>query len=249
MRSAANGLVRLAGVCLLVVVVAGPAADGDLTPREVYDQTLRATALVVAGDGTGSGWLADPERKLLVTSRHVVDGCETVDVYFPMYRKGKPVAEWAQYLKEAEPVRGRVVSTDARRDLALVVLDSVPATARGLKLAADGSGPGDRVHAVGNANIGGARWSYIHGTVRQTCRVRLPGPDAVVDTRMVLLQLAVNPGDSGGPLVNDDGELVGVVTGFFTAARDVTISIHVAEVKVFLAASEEVLAAEPDGGQ
>jgi tetratricopeptide (TPR) repeat protein len=171
----------------------------------------------------------------------VVAGEDTVSVYFPAYRGGKVIAEPPHYLRNERPVRGQVIDTESRRDLALIELEAVPKGAQGLKLAADSPDPGDRLHAVGNSSVENGLWAYNAGTVRQVCHTRLACEDQMIEARVILTPMPVNPGDSGGPVVNDDGELVGVVSAWLTEVRQVSYCIDVKEVRGFVAAARKLL--------
>src|SRR5713101_3627135 len=63
---------RLPLLIVPLVMLTVRAAAGDLSGKEIYQQTVRATAWVSTARGTGSGWLLDRDRRLLVTSYHVV---------------------------------------------------------------------------------------------------------------------------------------------------------------------------------
>src|SRR5205823_989388 len=104
---------------------------------------------------SGTCWLADRERRLAVTCRHVVGDSREVLVYFPAYEKDRPVVEAARYLRKSPAVVGRVVAADAARDLALIRLASVPEGVQEMRLADQSSGPGDDVHSVGNSGLRG----------------------------------------------------------------------------------------------
>src|SRR6266851_8564455 len=97
---------------LLAALAASAPADG-LTSNDLYQQTLRSTAMVVVPSGDkasqGTGWLVDRERKLLVTNCHVVGGQKQVLVVFPVYRNGQVITERNYYLKQAPRLRGRVI--------------------------------------------------------------------------------------------------------------------------------------------
>ena len=84
----------------------------DDAAKGIYQKTLHATAYIQTKDGSGSGWVIDRARKLLITNHHVVENFDTVLVFFPMYKDGKLVAERTAY-KDERGQRGRVIDTDA----------------------------------------------------------------------------------------------------------------------------------------
>jgi hypothetical protein len=232
------------------------AADARANPQ-AYRRAVHATGWVVAprdeGIASGTCWVADRARRLAVTCRHVVGDADEVLVYFPRYEQDRPIVEAAYYLKNVRAVVGRVVATDAGRDLALLRLRSLPPGVEELPLAATGSGPGDDVHSVGNSGLHGGLaegtlWWYTRGCVRQVHRrpMRTPaGPELV---RMVETQSPVNEGDSGGPVVDDQGRLVGVTDSYTAGERLVSQSIDVAEVRAFLR-DAPVSSADKDAGR
>jgi tetratricopeptide (TPR) repeat protein len=226
---------------LIAALAAGPAA-ADSAPRQTpYRGALRGTAFIVTPDGSGTGWLLDRDRRLVVTNHHVVGRAEVVQVVFPSYEKGKVVAERSHYRDGAKPVRGTVVDSDPARDLALVELDAVPAEAAALPLAADSPDPGERVHSVGNPSASEALWVYTSGTVRQVYRKEFLVGDQPVAARVVETQSPINPGDSGGPVVNDAGQVVGVTAARSRSAQLVSVCIDVTEVRTFVAEASRLL--------
>jgi tetratricopeptide (TPR) repeat protein len=222
-------------VTLLAVCVTQSRAEG--TAEEVYARTLRGTALVITPTGSGSGWVIDLEKRLLVTNDHVVGAHEKVEVIFPAYDKGgRPVAEKDYYRKQARRYLGDVIDSDGPRDLAVIRLrEQPPEGVTAVKVAEREPRPGDRVHSIGNPGASDALWVYSAGTVRQVYRKEwryATGPARA--GRIVETQSAINPGDSGGPVVNDAGELVAVVAGKLPEASLVSWFIAAAEVKEYV---------------
>jgi hypothetical protein len=223
----------------LVLLVAGAAR----ARTNVYGRLLRSTGWVVVpspeGVVSGTCWLADRGRRLAVTCRHVVGSARDVLVYFPCYQGGRPVVQATYYLKNACPLVGRVVASDARTDLALLRLPSVPAGVEELPLADAGCGPGEDVHSVGNSGLRGGLatgtlWWYTQGYVRQVDSRRVRTPRGVQAVRLVETQSPVNEGDSGGPVVDDAVRLVAVNDSHTAGERLVSQGVDVAEVRDFL---------------
>ena len=211
----------------------------------LYRQLLPSVAFVRNSAGSGSGWILDTKRKLLVTNHHVVIDSkgivqDEVQLFFPHYGPdGRLIAEKKYYLDRASrlAIKGRVIDTNPRTDLAIIQAASLPSDAVALKLSRDGAGPADRVHAVGSPGVSGGLWGYTAGGVRQVYEyewttnvhsLKLPLKARVVETFT-----AINPGDSGGPLVNDAGELVGVTQGNWVGASGMSVFIDVDEVRRF----------------
>lgn len=225
-------------VLFLLGALGGRIRGEELSTKEIYRRTVRSTAWVLTNDGSGTGWLADRAGKLLVTNHHVTGKNETVLVVFPSAQDGKVVAERSFYKKNGRPIRGQVVASDPKRDLALIQLESIPEEAAALKLAAESSTPSDRVHSVGNPGTSDALWVYTTGTVRQVYRRKIKLEGQEVDARVLETQAPLNPGDSGGPVVNDSGELIGVTSAVNRAAQLMSLCIDVSEVRDFLNAAQ-----------
>jgi S1-C subfamily serine protease len=219
----------------LFITCAGRAGAQDLTRKEIYKRTLHGTALVVQSKGSGTGWVVDLAKKHLVTNAHVVGSSETVAVLFPEFdTDGRLIPERSHYAKTPRAIRGEVIVSDPRHDLALIKLDSVPEGVTELKLAAESAFPSDHTHSIGNPSASEALWVYTFGTVRQVYRRKVKFEDQEVDARVLETQAPINPGDSGGPVVNDQGELIGVSAAINRSGQLFSICIDVAEVKDFL---------------
>ena len=223
-------------------VVSVQAADRDSTPGDIYRQALKGTAGVHTQKRQGTGWIADADKRLLVTNYHVVGPDESVIVVFPDSRDGKLIAE-SRYYKENEPallrkgraVKGQVIAADPTRDLALIKLESLPNDVAALKMARTAPDPSDRVHSVGNPGASDAFWVYTTGTVRQVYRNKFQYQDGQkVEAQVIETQAPLNPGDSGGPVLNDRGEVVGVNAAGKANAQLVSLCIDVAEVKALI---------------
>lgn len=233
-------------VLLLLAVSPVAAAEPDLSPRDIYRQTVRGTAWVTIPTGgttfdIGTAWVADRSRKLLVTSYHLVGTREKVRLLFPNYDGKRLVAERDHYMKRVangDVIAGTLLDVDPKRDLALIEAESLPDGTTELKMAAASPEPGDRLHAIGNPKESQGQWLYITGTVRQVYRkqeqVQATGVTADVDARVIESQLAINPGDSGGPVMDDRGELVGLSTSYRRQAPTITSCVAVEEIRAFL---------------
>lgn len=221
----------LAGTALLASASTGRADEA------VYQRLLRSTAWVVAGQNSGTCVLVDAERKLAATNFHVVGLLPEVQVVFPNSDEGRIIAERKYYqdgLAE-KAIKGRVVARDPRRDLALIRLDRVPEGVEAVEIAAERPHPGQQVHSIGNPGASDALWVYSSGTIRQVYNktFTLDG-NQLVEASVVETQSPVNPGDSGGPLVNDEGQLVGVMSGSNRNATLVSVGIEAGELRALL---------------
>jgi hypothetical protein len=216
-----------------LALTASQAARGN---EKIYDQTLKATAWVVAHDGPramyGTAAVIDLKKKLLVTNAHVVGQVDEVTLYFAMLDEDEVVSDPREYLANAPKVEARVLLVDREKDLALLEACVLPEGVGELKLAGKSARPGQRVHSIGNSGFrGGVLWRYTKGDVRQVYTKRLITDVGLVEARVLETDAAINRGDSGGPVVNEAGELVGVVQSFDPENRLITNNIDVREVK------------------
>ncbi len=212
---------------------------------EVYQRALRSTGWVLVPknekqSALGTCWLADRDRRLVITCQHVVGDSREVLIYFPCSVNGQVRAESGYYLKQVPASNGRVIATDPVRDLALIQLPAVPEGIQALPLAPRSCQPGESVHSIGNPDMEeeldeGTLWWYTLGTVRQVYRQKLMTAEGAKYVRCVETQSPVNQGDSGGPVVNDRCQVIGVTQSYRADRRLVSQNIDVQEVKAFLA--------------
>jgi tetratricopeptide (TPR) repeat protein len=230
------------GVALLVLaslIASAPAAD--LTSNDLYQQTLRSTAMVVVPVGDkaaqGTGWLVDRDRKLLVTNCHVVAGKKEVVVVFPVYRNGQVIAERSYYLKEAPRFRGQVIEVSKGHDLAVIQLDALPPNVQPLKLAAERPKAKETVLLVGNPGSSPTLWVQTSGTVQAVSRdrIKVKFVEQEVEARVEVMEtkIPIKPGTSGGPVVAKNGEVIAVASGVDNKTH--VIGIDVSEVREILA--------------
>jgi S1-C subfamily serine protease len=231
--------------------------------EKVYQQALRSTVWIVVPIGggrmtVGTGSVIDVKQRLVLTNYHVVRDRTDVRVMFPIFEKGrdkKPelIVERERY-KEALPaagIRGKVLVSEKRCDLAVIQLEHLPPGVQALRLASSSVVPGQRIHSVGNPGVSDALWVYTPGSVRSVYRKQMRATDRRgelgfdIDARIVETSSPVNAGDSGGPVLNDKGELVAVTQGHAaeSEARAVSYFIDIREVHDLLAAKKIKLTA------
>jgi S1-C subfamily serine protease len=228
--------------CLALCLLLAPRSDlraEEVDGAKVYRGALRGTVVVFREKATGTGWVVDRSRRHIITNYHVVGEHKVVKVVFPRFKQGQVVAEMQTYRKGPFQA-ARVIRVDQQHDLALLQVESLPEGTRELKLAAQDSSPGSRVHSIGTPFRSGALWVYTSGTVRSVYRKQwqIPMSDQKdplkLSSRVVEVQSPVNPGDSGGPLLNDRGEVIGVVQGTNVTASLINYAIAASEVRAFL---------------
>jgi S1-C subfamily serine protease/Tfp pilus assembly protein PilF len=227
----------------------------SFAPREVYRQGLRSLALVrTDGERRFSGWLFDRSRRLLLTTAEAVGKHETVDVVFPIYQGGAVILDAAAYRDELRLLKekgalmtGTILATDARRNLAVLELESVPESATEVRFAEESPAPGDSLHALSNPYRLDVLWVYTACAVRQLGRANLGQTTEGPDPAVLIVQAPLTEGDGGGPLLNDRAELVGVVTGKTGPQQQVAFCLTLDEVRAFL--NENRLRWEPESAR
>lgn len=188
----------------------GTVFGGNLTGLYEYtvDSVVTLRVETSAGSSQGSGFLY--EGRYIVTNEHVVADTTAVSVQFSD-------GVWRT---------GRVVGTDAYTDLAVVQVESLPASAEPLPVAQRVPEPGQFVAAFGSPF--GLQGTITHGIVSGVNRsMDVSGGFSIPDT--VQTDAAINPGNSGGPLVSMDGTVVGVNRAKGGDNVGFAISAHVVE--------------------
>ncbi len=222
----AGGILALVVVAVVVVIVAtsGGGSSGPLSSTEIIEQDKPSTLMVVGrgvgaspiSGGTnkilesGSAWVYDAEKGLIVTNAHVVLNASTFEAGFDSHSF----------------VRADLVAVDAQDDLAMLKVNS-----SGLKTLPmaeeEGIEQGETVYALGFPGNGSSEENFLNSPFQATEGTLSTLEDEATvsydafeqeeneNSGLLLKHLyqttaAVNPGNSGGPLVNDQGELVGV---------------------------------------
>jgi serine protease Do len=146
--------------------------------------------------GLGSGVIISPEGYIL-TNNHVVENATDITVQ----------------LNDKRQMKGKLIGTDPRSDLAVVQIQATGLTA--MKLG-DSSKlrVGDLVLAIGNPF--GFDETVTMGIVSATGRrnAEITPPQGYAD--FIQTDAAINPGNSGGALVNARGELIGLNTAIYS---------------------------------
>ncbi|MGN6256295.1 MAG: trypsin-like peptidase domain-containing protein [Solirubrobacterales bacterium] len=227
---AAIGIGVLAVLAIVaVVILSSGGSSGPLSESEIVAAAKPSTLLVVgrsrgvsplAGAGSlvdsGTAWVYDASRGLIVTNAHVVMNASVISAGYD----------------STSLTHATIVGVDAKNDLAVLRVSpgDLPNLTT-LPLAEEGSvEQGDTVYALGFPGNGTSDFlktpfqatagtisalddeatvSYdafgqeeVHGEENTNAGLLLTG--------LYQTDAAVNPGNSGGPLVNDHGELVGV---------------------------------------
>jgi tetratricopeptide (TPR) repeat protein len=224
--------VVLAGALGLVVLARAPAADAD---RIDAHTPLPSTALVLTKNGQASGFVVDREARLLLTNHHVAAKGE-VQAIFPVIEEGQALVLREFYFTKAPRVRGTLLGSDPKLDLAAVRLESVPFSVPELRLAERAPQRGDRTHIVGNPANKIRAWVYDTGSVQSVLQQKLTYQTGQqTEARMLEVKAdgLMAPGASGGPVVNNAGELIGVLCAGHNHGHDL-FCVEVQEVRRFL---------------
>ncbi len=173
-----------------------PVASDGLSPREVYDQALKAVVEISASGGSqsraqGSGFVFD-DNGHVVTNQHVVAGASSISVSF-----------WNGVELDAE-----LVGTDPSTDLAVIRVDAPAGLLSPLRIA-DSSAVdvGDPVLAMGSPF--GLEGTITSGIVSALHR-EMTAPNNFTITDTIQTDAAINHGNSGGPLLDNRGRVIGV---------------------------------------
>ncbi len=173
---------------------------------DLADLVARAAPSVVGVEhrrGQGSGVVLAQDGFVL-TNAHVAAGLGQLRIRLPGSRA----------------VRGEVVGTDERTDLAVVRADTTDLVP--LPLSEQRLRVGELVLAIGNP-LGFER-SVSVGVVSALHR-NLPAPKETILEGLVQTDAAVNPGNSGGPLLDVRGAVVGITTAMLPWARGIGFAV------------------------
>jgi hypothetical protein len=253
----------LSGCVMIAYAQDGPKGECR-SAAAIYAKAAPATALILAGDASGTGIVVD-EDGWLITNRHVAvngpihieSGVQMVKVFFGY------LVNHVMTLDEPG-IMAWVCKTSEEKDLALLKLTRLPFGVRKLpciSLATSAGTPGSECIIIGHPKAG-MLWTVRQGMITgagrwprdmvQTVAAGLgsTGKNAqvlhealsVTPARKVFVSsCGVNPGDSGGPLLNMDGELLGVTFGTPLACAEQGVSldkftyhVHLDEVREFL---------------
>lgn len=206
---AAGGTI-LAVILVVVLLVTGVLGGGGGIDKAGIISAAGPGTVLVKGNGehgeTGSGWVLDAGKGLIVTNGHVVNGGQT----FQVQVGGKLVP-------------ATVVGDAPCDDLAVLRVSST----RGLKTMPLGSQSsvkeGDDVVALGYpvTASAGAQLTATAGVVSVAkTRYQEETPDIPLYPNVIQIDAALNPGNSGGPLLSKDKKLIGVNSAVRTESKE-----------------------------
>lgn len=142
----------------------------------------------------GSGLIVDASQGYVLTNAHVIKNASRITVT----------------LKDRRSFSARLLGTDAAADIAVLVLNSVPAGLSALQFGdSDRLEVGDFVLAIGNPF--GIGQTVTSGIVSALGREGVSG-DGEGLGGLIQTDASINPGNSGGPLIDLNGRVVGINT-------------------------------------
>ena len=142
----------------------------------------------------GSGLIVDASQGYVLTNAHVIKNASRITVT----------------LKDRRSFSARLLGTDAAADIAVLVLNSVPAGLSALQFGdSDRLEVGDFVLAIGNPF--GIGQTVTSGIVSALGREGV-GSDGEGLGGLIQTDASINPGNSGGPLIDLNGRVVGINT-------------------------------------
>ena len=142
----------------------------------------------------GSGLIVDASHGYVLTNAHVIKNASRITVT----------------LKDRRSFSARLLGTDAAADIAVLVLNTVPAGLSALQFGdSDRLEVGDFVLAIGNPF--GIGQTVTSGIVSALGREGVGG-DGQGLGGLIQTDASINPGNSGGPLIDLNGRVVGINT-------------------------------------
>jgi serine protease Do len=192
----------------------GRGIDPELLPepfREFFKEFEGRGAIPVPPrprTGTGSGFVIDAEKGLIVTNNHVVGGASDDE------KDQRDVEVWVNLPDGRRHIKAEVVGVDPLSDIALIKIDADNLTAVPLGDSAQAE-VGDWVLAIGAPF--GLDQTVTQGIISATGRRVLPYNETIPYQDWLQTDAAINPGNSGGPLVNMRGEVVGINVAIATS--------------------------------
>jgi S1-C subfamily serine protease len=198
-------VVSMKAVRVVTVQPYGPPQDFfQGTPFEGVFRDFNSQPRRLRQVGQGSGVIIDP-RGYILTNNHVVAGSQEILVH----------------LYNGREVRGRVVGTDPRFDVALVYVQS-----SGLRAATLGDSTrlqvGQWAIAIGSPY--GLEQTMTVGIISATGRKGL-GRGTYGD--FIQTDASINPGNSGGPLLDINGRVIGINSMIASGAQGIGFAIPI----------------------
>jgi Do/DeqQ family serine protease len=180
--------------------------SGDPSFKDYYDRYFGQMPAPSGREsaGVGSGVIIDNQGHIL-TNLHVIKGADEIMVR--LYPKRE--------------VRGKIVGTDAKTDLAVIRIPSEGIIAAPLGNS-DKLQVGEWAIAIGSPF--GLEQTVTVGVISATGRSEV---GIVPYENFVQTDASINPGNSGGPLLNFRGEVIGINTAIVSTGQGIGFAIPI----------------------
>lgn len=153
---------------------------------------------VVPRSGSGSGFIIDSSKGLILTNFHVIKDAKYLEVT----------------LSNGHKLEASYVGGDSAYDVAILQLKKAPSDLTALELGdSDNLLIGQKVIAIGNPfGLDGTLTTGIISSLNRSLR----SIGNVIMDGIIQTDAAINPGNSGGPLLDSSGRVIGVNTAIFS---------------------------------
>ena len=173
--------------------------------RDFFDRFFEGTPRRRQQASLGSGVIIE-KSGLILTNNHVVKDADEITVKFA----------------NKQEVKGKVVGTDAKTDLAVIRVaakDDLPVATLGNS---DTLQVGEWAIAIGNPF--GLDHTLTVGVISATGRSEV---GIAAYENFIQTDASINPGNSGGPLLNVRGEVIGINTAIVASGQGIGFAIPV----------------------
>ncbi|MBB5926546.1 S1C family serine protease [Streptomyces echinatus] len=197
--------INLLAVSAVLIATCGStaAAAGEPSPGDP-DQAKDAVVQVLSDSASGTGFVYDASRGLVVTTASLIAGESRLDVIIPGKRQSVPA---------------QLLGSDLCQDLAVLELISPQQGLKDLRLGdSDQVDAGDPITSLGYPSAGsdtGADVVAAAGEAKTETDVENGAPSSPDYPSVIYHSAEVKDGATGGPVLNSDGEVIGVNTGVF----------------------------------
>ena len=203
--------------------------------QNIFANAAPATAIVVAEEGLGSGFLINMNGHVL-TNYHVI---EKENDSYSMDIKIAFCPIDVNNLDKVKVFQAKAIKVDQTRDLALLKLNSpvdlnvsniieVDPKLSSVQVGMD-------VHAIGHPS-GGSYCTYTKGVVSQYNQNYEWDYEqkSFHKADVIQTQTPINPGNSGGPLISDQGKVIGINTFLMTDVVGINFAVSATEIDDFI---------------
>ncbi|TVZ06167.1 PDZ domain-containing protein [Trebonia kvetii] len=215
---------------------AGKALSQQAIEARIEPSVVDVTATLTYDDETasGTGFVVDAKKVLIVTNNHVIRDATEVSVTIPA---------------TGQSYTARIVGADVPADIAVLEIKPVP----GLKAAPIGDSAdldaNDKVISFGNQAGAGGSPAVGTGMISGTARTiqAADGASGFSETlhNMLATTAKIEPGDSGGPLAGTAGTVIGVDTAAGTGGTSTGYAIPI---NAAMAAERQITEGRPAPG-